>query len=277
MTLWLANMLYALAAVLLLYALLFLAVHLPVFPLRKVDVKGDLQHVNREQVQFIVSREMKGNFFTLNLDRTRAAFEKLPWVRNVNVRRRWPDRLEVAIEEHVVLARWGATALVNTHGELFKAASNATLPEFDGPEDSAGEVTRHYEEFVRLLKPLDLAPVRMALSERRALQVRLSNGLVVELGRDKVRERLEKFVGVYERTVARLPQAVAYADLRYPNGFAVRYPDIASAAAKKAQPASRPAQESSRKKVGLRHAVPLRDAVAWLHRPDRETRDYEQV
>jgi len=88
MTLWLANTLYALAAVLLVYAVLFMVVHLPVFPLREVDIKGELQHVNREQVQFIVSREMRGNFFPLDLNRTRAAFEKLPWVRNVNVRRR---------------------------------------------------------------------------------------------------------------------------------------------------------------------------------------------
>ena len=250
MTLWLANMLYALATVLLLYALLFLVVHLPVFPLRKVDVKGELHHVNREQVQFIVAREMKGNFFTLDLNRTRAAFEKLPWVRNVNVRRHWPDRLEVAIEEHVVLARWGGTALVNTHGELFKAASNALLPEFNGPEDSASEVTRHYADFTRLLKPLNLAPTRMTLSERRALELKLNNGLVVELGRDKVRERLEKFVGVYERTVAKLPQAVAYADLRYPNGFAVRYPQIADKAANKMQPAGKTVREGLKKKVG---------------------------
>ena len=255
MTLWLANMLYALAAVLLLYAVLFLVVHLPVFPLRKVDVKGELQHVNREQVQFIVSREMKGNFFTLNLDRTRAAFEKLPWVRNVNVRRHWPDRLEVAIEEHVVLARWGNSALVNTHGELFQAASNAVLPEFNGPEDSAREVTQRYAEFAQLLKPLNLTPTRMTLSDRRALQIKLSNNLVVELGRDKVGERLEKFVGVYEQSISKLPQSVAYADLRYPNGFAVRYPELAERAAKKAQPAVKPAHESLKKKVGLKRDV----------------------
>jgi cell division protein FtsQ len=252
MTLWLANMLYALAAVLLLYAVLFMVVHLPVFPLREVDVKGELQHVNREQVKFIVAREMRGNFFTLDLNRTRAAFEKLPWVRNVNVRRRWPDRLEVAIEEHVVLARWGSSALVNTHGELFRAASNAVLPEFNGPEDAAREVTGHYAEFSRLLKPFNLALTRMTLSDRRALQLRLNNGLVVELGREKVRERLEKFVGVYEQTVAKLPHSVAYADLRYPNGFAVRYPEIAEMPAKKVQPAARPGQENSKKKVGWR-------------------------
>ena len=195
MTLWLANMLYALAGVLLLYAILFLVVHLPVFPLRKVDVKGDLQHVNREQVQFIVTREMKGNFFTLDLNRTRAAFEKLPWVRNVNVRRRWPDKLEVAIEEHVALARWGSSALVNTRGELFRAASNAVLPEFSGPEDAVKEMTRNYEEFCRMLKPLNLRPVRMSLSDRRALQVSLNTGLVLELGRDKVLERLGNLPG----------------------------------------------------------------------------------
>ena len=256
MTLWLANMLYALAAVLLLYGLLFLVVHLPVFPLRKVDVKGELRHVNREQVKFIVARELKGNFFTLDLNRTRTAFEKLPWVRNVNVRRRWPDRLEVSIEEHVELARWGSTALVNTHGELFKAASNAVLPEFGGPEESVKEVTRHYEEFSRLLQPLNLAPTHVTLSDRLALQLKLSNGLVVELGRDKVRERLEKFVRVYERTVARLPQSVVYADLRYPNGFAVRYPEFAEKATKKTLPAAKPGQRVLKKKIGQMQAIP---------------------
>ena len=252
MTLWLANTLYALAGLGLVYAVLFLMVHLPVFPLRKVDVKGELQHVNREQVQFVVAREMRGNFFTLDLNRTRAAFEKLPWVRNVNVRRRWPDRLEVAIEEHVVLARWGSSALVNTHGELFMAASNTVLPEFNGPQDAARELIGHYAEFSRLLKPFSLALTRMTLSDRRALQLKLNNGLVVELGREKVHERLEKFVGVYDQTVAKLPIAVTYADLRYPNGFAVRYPQIASMPAKKPHPAVRPGQESSKKKVGWR-------------------------
>lgn len=253
MTLWLANMLYALAGVMLVYAILFLVVHLPVFPMRALDVRGELRHVNREQVQFIVSREMKGNFFTLNLNHTRAAFEKLPWVRNVNVRRRWPDRLEVSIEEHVVLARWGNSALVNNHGELFKAATNAVLPEFSGPENSAREVTLHYAEFSRMLKPLNLALTHMSLSDRLALQLKLSNGLVVELGRDKVTERLQKFVGVYQRTLAKLPQAVTYADLRYPNGFALRYPELAQKSTKQMPPAAKPAKDSSKKKIGWRN------------------------
>ena len=109
------------------------------------------------------------------------------------------------------------------------------------------EVSRYYADFSRLLKPLKLAPTHMTLSDRRALELKLNNGLVLELGREKVLERLEKFVGVYERTIAKLPQSVTYADLRYPNGFAVRYPEIAE---KKALPAVKPAQVGLKKKIG---------------------------
>lgn len=229
MTLWLANLLYALAAVLMLYAVFFLLVHLPVFPLRKIDVNGYLDHVNREQVKLIVQQEMKGNFFTLDIKKIRGAFEKLPWVRTVNVRRRWPDRLEVVLEEHQALARWGSIGLVNTRGEVFQAASNSDLPEFIGPTpESAKDIAEHYALFKATLAPLKQAPVQVVLSPRRSWQVRLKSGLNLELGRDEVAQRLVKFAGVFERSVARLPATVNYVDLRYPNGFAVRYPEMAA-------------------------------------------------
>ena len=222
--LWVANMLYALAALLLAYAVLFLVVHLPVFPLREVKVNGTLQHVTREQVQLIVKRELKGNFFTVDLDQAKSSFEKLPWIRSVSVRRRWPDRLEVAVEEHVALARWGNMALVNTKGELFGAASNGDLPVFIGPSGSEQEVAQRYQTFRQTLQPIGLAPTQVVLSARRAWALRLNNGLTVELGREQVEPRLAKFVGVYDRTLATVQHSVQYVDLRYPNGFAVRMP-----------------------------------------------------
>ena len=86
---WFANLLYAISVVLVLYTLIFAVVNLPIFPLREVKVDGKLAHVNREQIRLIVARHLKGNFFTLDLVRARDAFEKLPWAREVSVRRRW--------------------------------------------------------------------------------------------------------------------------------------------------------------------------------------------
>lgn len=223
--LWMANLLYALAAILMLYAILFLVIHLPIFPLREISVNGELKHVTREQVQYIVKQQLKGNFFTLDLNKSRAAFEKLPWVRTVNVRRRWPDRLDVSLEEHVELARWGNMALVNTKGELFHAASdNRTLPVFAGQTGNEQEITQHYLVFKEQLESLKVAPTQVVLSARHAWQLRLDNGMVIELGREQVEQRLTKFIAVYDRTLAKLQRSVQYVDLRYPNGFAVRVP-----------------------------------------------------
>lgn len=219
-----ANALYALAAVLLLYAALFVVVRLPIFPLKEVSVEGKLTHVTKEQLKLIASRHLRGNFFTLDLVQTRNAFQKLPWVRNVSVRRRWPDRLEVTVEEHQELARWGDIALVNTHGELFQAASDSELPVFYGPGNGVHEVAEKYGVYSALLKPAGIKLGQISLSPRRAWQLGTDSGMVIELGREQMDVRLQKFVSVYGKTIGVAGVAVAYADLRYPNGFAVRRP-----------------------------------------------------
>jgi cell division protein FtsQ len=75
--------------------------------------------------------------------------------------------------------------------------------------------------------------VRVQLSARRAWQIQLANGLVLELGRDQARqsleERLTRFVAAYPRIAAGLDRRPEHIDLRYPNGFAIRVPRSAAA------------------------------------------------
>lgn len=221
-----SNLLFAIAAGLLLYGAGHYVAHLPIFPLRDIQVTGDVAHVTREQVEAVVTSELRGNFFTVDLMQARAAFEKLPWVRKVNVRRQWPGRLEFAVEEHKPLARWGSTALVSAQGEVFEAAINTTLPVLQGPEGSAPEVVSRFKAFGLALEPVGKHIVQMTLSARRAWVLKLDDGMVLELGRDNLETRLAGFVSAYDRTVARLPRPSNYIDLRYTNGFAVRSPGL---------------------------------------------------
>ena len=221
---WIASFLFGLAVVMALYATLFVVVHLPIFPLKEVRVDGQLQHVTREQLKLIVDKHLSGNFFTVDLLKARDAFEKLPWARKVSVRRRWPDRLEVVIEEHKELARWGNLALVNTYGELFHAASDSDLPVFYGPGNGVREVAEQYVAYTQILNGSDIRIAQLVLSPRRAWQFTTEQGMVVELGREQMTARLQKFAGVYQTTLSSLGVRIAYADLRYPNGFAVRKP-----------------------------------------------------
>jgi cell division protein FtsQ len=221
-----ASLLLAAAFLLVAYGTLHYVVRLPEFPLREVRINGALAHLTVGQVEVIVKRELQGNFFTLDLAQARAAFERLPWVRKVNVRRQWPDRLDVTLEEHVPLARWGNVALVNIQGEVFTAAYDGSLPLFVGPPASAKEIAIQYGYFQRSLAAIGQVPVQVHVSPRRAWQVRLESGLTLELGRERIESRLDRFIAVYERTVNRLQRKIDYVDLRYPNGFAVRIPEL---------------------------------------------------
>ncbi len=222
----LSDLLVVVALLGLLYGAAAWVVRLPVFPIDQVRVVTPLTHVTREQVESIVQREVRGNFFTLQLASTRTAFEKLPWVRQANVRRQWPGTLEVALTEHVPLARWGKTALVNVQGEVFEAAFDGGLPVFNGPEGAAKEMTIQYEHFRRGLAAIGRMPGELNVSPRRAWQVRLDDGLTLDLGRERVEERLRRFVEVYPRTIARMTSPVDRIDLRYANGFAARVPGL---------------------------------------------------
>lgn len=221
-----ANLLLAAALLIAAYGTAQYVLRLPAFPLREVRINDRLVHVTLDQLETIVRRELQGNFFTLDLAQTRASFEKLPWVRKVTLRRVWPDRLEVALEEHVALARWGNSALVNTHGEVFTAAADAALPLFVGPEESAKEIAIQYGYFQRSLGAIGQVPVQVALTPRRAWQIRLDSGLTLELGRERVESRLDRFIANFDRSIGRLQRRLDYVDLRYPNGFAVRIPEL---------------------------------------------------
>jgi len=213
---------YALAALGFAYAVLMLVIRLPVFPLREIAVSGAIAQTTREQLDAIAQRELRGNFFTIDLEAARHSFEKLPWVRSATLRRIWPDRLEVVLEEHQALARWRDTGLVNTYGEVFAAASAAQLPVFIGPQGSAAEMTAHYGAFRDALAGIGSKVSEVRLSGRRAWQVKLDDGQLLELGRQEAVERLARFVAVYPRVAAQLQDKRGRIDLRYPNGFAVR-------------------------------------------------------
>ena len=213
------------------YAAVAALSRLPAFPLREVVVMTPLAQVTNAQLEYVARSSLRGNFFTVDLDDVRASFEKLPWVRRADVRRRWPGGVEVRLEEHVASAYWrvgetGDMRLVNRYGEVFSAASNAKMPVFSGHECSSSVLLAKFDEFTGKLGPLGKQLVGVSLSAREAWQLKLDDGLTIELGHDQVKapidERLARFVRHYPKARTELNMNVAVVDLRYPSGFALR-------------------------------------------------------
>lgn len=200
----------------------------PLFPVTELEVKNALAKTTRQEIEAAARGRVGGNFFAVDPAGVRAALEQLPWVRRVSVRRTWPDRLEVTLEEHVALARWGDDALVNTYGERFSGRTEQALPMFLGPAGTELEVARRYARFARLVAPLGAELERVVLTPRYAWQLRLASGLHIMLGRDADagESRLQRFVDAYPATLGKIARKHEHVDLRYPNGFALRVPEL---------------------------------------------------
>lgn len=197
-------------------------------PVRSVRIESPLKHVTQQQLRKLISAHAQQGFLKLDMDGIRHDVEALPWVYQASVRRSWPDKLVVRIEEQQAVARWGKKGLVNRHGEVFQpldVADWSQLPLLRGPEGTEVTVVKQYQEVLEMLTPLGLKVSHLTMNERRAWSLRLSNGLQVVLGRNETHMRLLRFVRVYADVLMPRLKAIDSVDLRYTNGFAVRWHD----------------------------------------------------
>ncbi|MDR2165066.1 MAG: cell division protein FtsQ/DivIB [Zoogloeaceae bacterium] len=228
-----ADLLFAAGSAMLLAAAVLWIMRQPFAPVRDIRLAAPLRHVALSELEEAAQGALRGNFLSVSLEDVRAALETVPWVRKATVRRVWPNRLDVALEEHRPVARWGVSGneWVNTFGEVFAAqltvGAKPALPRFSGPPGMAPALLRHYGASVAAFAPMGVKPARLALSPRHALEMTLDTGLVLKLGRERqsapIQQRLARFIQAYPASVAERNPRPAVADLRYPNGFTL-YP-----------------------------------------------------
>jgi cell division protein FtsQ len=223
----------------------------PLFPIRVIQIGGELDRNSVPTIRANALPLLSGNFFGIDLQRSRAAFESVPWVRRAVVRRVWPDRLVVTLHEHHPVALWeaagddpGSDRLVNAHGEVFDAnigdVEDDALPTFSGPEGSAAQMLALVRRLQPVLAKIDMNIARVELSRRGSWRVVLDDDAAIEIGRgsdDELVDRTARFARTIGQVTARYHAAVESADLRNQGGYAVKLRGVftssaASAAAK---------------------------------------------
>lgn len=230
-----ASVLFAACGVLLLAALGWWLLRHPAFAIGGIIVHGDTVHTSAATLRANVAPRLAGNFFTVDLQKARAAFEAVPWVRQAVVRRQFPNRLRVQLQEHQPVALWGAegeSRLVNSFGEVFEAnvgeVDQEGLPRLAGPEGASPQVLALYRSVAPLFETLDLSVDQLTLTRRGSWTLTLDTGAVVELGRgtpEELAARSQRFVQTLTQATSkygRRPEALVSADLRHSDGFAMK-------------------------------------------------------
>lgn len=195
------------------------------WPLAKLRVHGEFKRVPGEELQKALLPYARAGYFAVKLQDAQQAVEQLPWVESAQVRKQWPDVLEVSIVEHKPFARWGKDRLLSEQGRLFATPhglENAPLPELDGPDSKTAEVVELYNDSRALFAPAGVDVRALAMDARGSWSLALDNGTEVIVGRDDARSRLGRFVRVLPQ-LTRTQVPIVRADLRYTNGFTLSW------------------------------------------------------
>lgn len=175
-------------------------------PLSKLVLTGERHYTRNDDIrQSILALGEPGTFMTQDVNIIQTQIEqRLPWIKQVSVRKQWPDELKIHLVEYVPIARWNDQHMVDAEGNTFSVPPDRTskqvLPMLYGPEGSANEVLQGYREMGQML-----AKDRFTLKEA-------------------AMKRLARFVELYpvlQQQAQTDGKRISYVDLRYDSGAAV--------------------------------------------------------
>jgi cell division protein FtsQ len=207
----------------------------PAFAIQAITVQGEVTRNNAITLRANVVPHLQGNFFTIDLERTKQAFEAVPWVRGAVVHRDFPNRLRTVLVEHEPMALWGdesANKMVNQQSEVFEANVEDVdidkLPRLKGPDAQSQTVVQMYRHLLPMFEATDMGIEQLELTPRGSWRVLTDRGAQLELGRGSEAE-ITAQVQVFFKTLSqvtarygRTPTALAGADLRHKDGYALR-------------------------------------------------------
>lgn len=203
------------------------------WPVRQLQVHATFQHVSAAQIRAAVTPALGDGFFAIDLDHVRDSVAALPWVGQVEVSKHWPDALDITVKEIQPIAHWGGESLLNRDGKIFKIPDARVvngLPQFTAPDDRVADVMAFYRIAQTDFASYSLRVAGVTLSARGSWELALSNGGRVVVGNDRPEQRLARFAAALPVLMRGRSDGFVYADLRYSNGFAVRWPGPAAPA-----------------------------------------------
>jgi len=192
----------------------------------RIDLQGERKFIKDTELQAVTDKYQQTNLYLLDADVLETELKALPWVREVSLRKAWPDRLIVGIEEQHPVAFWGRERLMNKYGELFSAdlsSIRGLLPTLYSPEDKGREIAERYLQVKEWLKGLPLEISELTEDVSGSWRLKIKDGPEVMIGSEDQERRIQRFRVGFQQELAKKLDNIRRVDLRYTNGFAVEW------------------------------------------------------
>lgn len=203
-------------------------------PVHRIVVTGKIEHLREEALRSALAPHLESGLLRIDLDRLRRELETLPWVYSAQLRRRFPETLEVKVVEQLPIARWGQEGFLNHEARIIEVNDEQrwdSLPLISGPDGSAARLVARYQTLQERLSAYDLAPLVVTEDDFGQLRAELNTGMELVLGNREFTSRLRRFLQLWDAELRLAPRAVARVDMRYDAGAAVAFDPVTQVAA----------------------------------------------
>ncbi|SUO97232.1 cell division protein FtsQ/DivIB [Suttonella ornithocola] len=211
------------------------------FPLKRVVLERPLIYADPLTITDTVRSYGRADMLHIDVQALATQIDQMDWVKSVIVSKQWPDAIKVNVQERVPILRWGKGDFLDTdavHFHLPDAPALTKLFAVEGPEGTEKSVLEMYRRINPWLREQGVELLSLTLDPRLIWHVRIAPGIDVLLGRDELNERLKKLVIVNRKILSKYGKYIASLDLRYQEGFSVRW-----------KPGVKPAEIDNNKKV----------------------------
>ena len=191
-----------------------------------VRVEGEYRRVDRFEIEQLLSPFLGHSIGRDEMDVIAKLLRDLPWVKNVLIKRSWrDDTLILTIQEREAVAYWGGQALLDKSGAVFRPrlTDNDNLPILDAVAGREKHLLAFYWQLSDWLAPVGLRVIHLREDQSRTYTVQLENAPRLILGRHLFEQRIKRFVAAYQAGFVDYMHRVVCIDLRYLDGFAVRW------------------------------------------------------
>ncbi len=223
------------------------------FLFKKIELVNQLENQKADELQKVAEKSVEAGFFSLNVaDFTQKLQYQLPWVKSVSVKKIWPNKLRIFIIEHKPIVRWISVEenknellsndliwvknyqLLSDQAIVFRP--NLTIKQKEkfsqlvllfGTENSAKKVLSECLAMNKKLMTIGLGIQQCGINKRRTWSIILvlKNGknIDIKLGKDKIMQKLERFIKIFSGQLKTYINFAQYVDLRYSNGFSIKW------------------------------------------------------
>lgn len=198
------------------------------FPLKRVVLERPLIYADGQLITDVVREYGRADLLQMKPSELAQQIRKMDWVLSARVAKQWPDALKVDVVERVPILRWQQDDFLDSdanHFHLPESPALAQLFPVSGPEGTELAVLEMYREINPWLNAQGISINALTLDPRMNWHLGLADGIDVIVGRDKLNERFKKLVPIYNRIIKRYRKYIAAVDLRYQDGFSVRWKD----------------------------------------------------